>query len=229
MRVAALWRYPVKSLAGESCDALELDARGVVHDRAWAFVDAQGGIASGKSTRRFRKVPGLLRHRGRLDGEAPLIELADGRIARPGTAAGDALLAAIVPPGWSLQRERTTPHFDAGPVHLVTSASLAALSEAAGEPVALERLRPNLLIDGSMARGFPEDAWAGRTLTVGDVELRVSGRTERCVMVGHAQRELDARPRLLQAIGRANGACAGVYADVVTPGRIRAGDAVRLG
>jgi MOSC domain-containing protein len=54
MRAAALWRYPVKSLAGEACDELSLDDRGVEHDRAWAFVDPEGGIASGKTTRRFR-------------------------------------------------------------------------------------------------------------------------------------------------------------------------------
>jgi uncharacterized protein len=228
MRVAALWRYPVKSLAGEQRDALDLDARGVEHDRAWAFVDAAGGIASGKTTRRFRKVPGLLRHRSRLDGHDLLVELADGRIARPGTAGADALLASIVPPGWTLQPERATAHLDAGAVHLVTTATLASIAASFGEPIPPERLRPNLLIDTGAAPGWPEDGWVGRTLAIGAVELRVVGRTERCVMVGHAQPGLPRRPRLLQAIGRLNDVCAGVYADVVTPGHIRAGDPVTL-
>jgi uncharacterized protein YcbX len=228
MRVAALWRYPVKSLAGEERDVLDLDARGVEHDRAWAFVDPEGGIASGKTTRRFRKVPGLLRHRSRLDGDGPLVELADGRVARPGTAGGDALLASIVPPGWTLQPERATSHLDAGAVHLVTTATLAALGDAFGERVPPERLRPNVLIDAGTAEGLLEDGWLGRTLAIGGVELRVTGRTERCVMVGHPQCDLPPRPRLLQAIGRLNEVCAGVYADVVAPGRIRAGDPVIL-
>ena len=228
MRVVGLWRYPVKSLAGEERDALDLDARGVEYDRAWAFVDPEGGIASGKTTRRFRKVPGLLRHRGRLDGDGPLVELADGRVARPGTDEGDALLASIVPPGWTLQPERATPHFDAGAIHLVTTATLATIGAALGEPVPPARLRPNLLIDAGDADGWPEDGWIGRTLAIGEVELRVTTRTERCVMVGHAQRELPRRPRLLQTVGRLNDVCAGVYADVVTPGRMRAGDGVAL-
>src|SRR4051812_20601887 len=71
MRIAAFWRYPVKSLAGEVRDALDVDARGVEHDRAWAFVDPDGAIASGKTARRFRKVPGLLCRRSRLDGAGP--------------------------------------------------------------------------------------------------------------------------------------------------------------
>jgi uncharacterized protein YcbX len=228
MRVAALWRYPVKSLAGEARDALDLDARGVEYDRAWAFVDPEGGIASGKATRRFRKVPDLLRHRSRFDGDGPVVELADGRVARPGTTSGDALLASIVPPGWTLQPERATPHHDAGPVHLVTTATLATIAASFGEPISPDRLRPNLLIDTGSAEGWPEDGWVGRTLAIGAIELRVTGRTERCVMVGQAQRALPRRPRLLQAIGRLNDVCAGVYADVVTPGRIRAGDAVTV-
>jgi uncharacterized protein YcbX len=228
MRVAALWRYPVKSLAGEACDELRVDGRGVEHDRAWAVVDPEGGIASGKTTRRFRKVPGLLRHRSRLEGGGPVVELADGRVACPGTDTGDALLAGIVPPGWTLRPERATPHFDAGAVHLVTTATLAALGAASGAPVEPERLRPNLLIDTGADGGLLEDGWLGRTLAIGDVALRVVTRTERCVMVGHAQPQLPLRPRLLQSIGRLNDVCAGVYADVVTPGRIRTGDAVLL-
>jgi uncharacterized protein YcbX len=157
-----------------------------------------------------------------------VIELADGRVAHPGTAAGDALLAAIVPPGWTLRPERATPHFDAGAVHLVTTATLAALAEGLGEPIATERMRPNLLIDAGAADGLLEDGWLGRTLAIGEVTLRIVGRTERCVMVGHAQPGLPRHPRLLQAVGRVNDACAGVYADVVTPGRIRAGDPVTL-
>jgi uncharacterized protein YcbX len=225
MRVAELWRYPVKSLAGERCEALVLDGRGVEHDRGWAFVDGDGGIASGKTTRRFRKVAGLMHHVARLgeDGR-PVIELADGRCVRP----GDPALADIVPPGWTLQPEGATPFHDAAPVHLVTDATLATVAAAAGHDLPPQRLRPNLVIATGAAEGLPEDGWAGRTLRVGEVELRVTERTERCVMVTHAQRGVPARPRLLQAIGRLNEACAGAYAEVVRPGRIRAGDAVEL-
>jgi uncharacterized protein YcbX len=228
VRLVELWRYPVKSLAGERLIAVAVDARGIEGDRAWALVDPDGCIASGKTTRRFRAVRGLMQHRSHLDHRQPVITLADGRSARADTPELGALVAAIAPPGWSLQREDRTPYFDAGAVHLVTTAALATLSRLAGDHVPVPRLRPNLVLDVGHAAPFPEDAWLGRTLAIGTVKLRIMERTERCVMVGHAQAALDARPKLLKAIGRANNACAGVYAEVLVPGTVTEGDIANL-
>jgi hypothetical protein len=75
----------------------------------WALVDGNGGIASGKRTRRFRKVPGLLRHAGRMDGDLPLVRLLDGRSARIGTTEAAKLVREIAGPGWSIQRENSVP------------------------------------------------------------------------------------------------------------------------
>jgi uncharacterized protein YcbX len=226
--VAEVWRYPIKSLAGERLSSATVEWRGLVGDRRWALVDGDGGIASGKTTRRFRKVPGLLKHRSRLDSDAPVLIHADGRSARAGTAELDQLLADIAPAGWSLQPERRTPHFDDGAVHLVTTATLSTLSRAAGEPVPAERLRPNLVLAVEDAAPFPEDGWLGRTLHLGGVELRITKRAERCVMVGHAQHRLALRPTLLKTIGHLNGACAGVYAEVSAPGTLVVGYPARL-
>jgi uncharacterized protein YcbX len=169
-----------------------------------------------------------LKHRSRLDSDSPVLIHADGRSARAGTAELDRLLADIAPAGWSLQPERRTPHFDDGAVHLVTTATLSTLSRAAGEPVPAERLRPNLVLAVEDAAPFPEDGWLGRTLHLGSVELRITERTERCVMVGHAQHRLAPRPTLLKTIGHLSGACAGVYAEVSAPGTLAVGDPVRL-
>jgi len=68
-RVASLHRYPVKSLAGESLAAVEVDARGLAGDRAWAVRDPDGKLGSGKSSRRFRKMDGLLLLSGAYDGD----------------------------------------------------------------------------------------------------------------------------------------------------------------
>ena len=227
-RVAGLWRYPVKSLDGEQMPALALDRRGVERDRLWALVDGDGAIASGKRTRRFRRVPGLLRHSSHLDGEIPVITLSDGRAARADHEEAAELLREIAGPGWSLRREQAVPHFDAGAVHIVTTATLATLNAVAQQPVSVERLRPNVLIDLEGA-GFPEDDWIGRTLDMGSVRLRVTARVVRCVMVNHPRATLAARRDVLKTIGRLNQACAGIYADVVTPGEVRAGDIVALG
>lgn len=227
-RVGGLWRYPVKSLDGERLDVLSFDQRGVTGDRLWALVDAEGGIASGKPTRRFRKVPGLLRHSSRLEGEVPVVALVDGREAAVDSEEAARLAHEIAGPGWSLRREGSVSHFDAGAVHLVTSVTLATLSAAAHSPVSVDRLRPNLLIelDGD---GFPEDAWLGRMLELGSARLRVTERVVRCAMVNHPRANLPARRDVLKLIGALNQVCAGVYADVVVPGEVRAGDPVALG
>ena len=230
--VARLWRYPVKSLTGEEPSELELDARGVAFDRMWALVDGDGRIASGKPTRRFARVPGLMRHASRLDGDRPRITLADGRSARAGDPEMAELVEAMAGPGWSLRREAATPHLDAAPVHLATSATLAVLSDAVGAEVVAERLRPNVLVDvGDGPASLVEDGWVGRVLEVGEVRLRVSERTERCVMVDHVRAGLPALPAragVLKAAGALNDACVGVYAEVLAPGRIGLGDPVRV-
>jgi uncharacterized protein YcbX len=80
------------------------------------------------------------------------------------------------------------------------------------------------LLDTDHSAPFPEDTWLGRTLHVGPVKLRVVERTVRCVMVGHAQAQLEARAKLLKTIGRVNEACAGVYAEVLEPGTVTQSD-----
>lgn len=218
-----LWRYPVKSLRGEALDLVELDARGVVGDRVWALRDADGKLASGKTTRRFRKVMGLMQHSARYEGEEPVVTLADsGELP-----ASDDVARRMAGDGWRMAREADVPHHDAAPLHLVTSATLATLAQAAGHPVEVDRLRPNILVDAGAAEGFAEDAWLGRELLIGDARLRVLDRTERCVMPTHAQAGLEPRRRLLKTIGRSNEACAGVYLEVLEPGPIRLGDWVR--
>lgn len=69
VEITALARYPVKSMGGEPCGRLSFDERGVVGDRVWAVRTADGGIGSGKTTRRFRRLVGL------LDCSAVLTEL----------------------------------------------------------------------------------------------------------------------------------------------------------
>jgi uncharacterized protein YcbX len=62
--VAELWRFPVKSMAGERLEAAELTTGGIVGDRAYALTDAEtGNVVSAKSVRLF---PGILNCRARF-------------------------------------------------------------------------------------------------------------------------------------------------------------------
>ncbi len=83
--VATLWRYPVKSMLGEPREYLDIDTRGVVGDRRYAIRNAEGKLGSGKSTRRFRRIDGLLRFRAAYNGDAAEITFPDSWVT-----AGDA-------------------------------------------------------------------------------------------------------------------------------------------
>lgn len=218
--MVGLWRYPVKSLRGERADSLALDSRGVLGDRLWALADAHGKLASGKSTRRFRRVAGLMHHGARYDGDVPVLMLADGHEIRGDAANVDLAVAEMAGAGWSLTREGRTPHHDAAGVHVLTTATLRALASIAGGPVEADRLRPNVLLDLD-GESFAEDRWpTGATLVIGGARLQLVGRTERCVMTTQAQAGLPYRPAVLKSLGQHNEACAGVYAQVLTSGAV---------
>jgi uncharacterized protein YcbX len=227
--VRELWRYPVKSMQGERCEWLGFDRRGVIGDRLYAVRDPAGKFGSGKTTRRFRRIDGLLRFRASYDGDIPLLTFPDGTAICGDDPAIHVALSAQLGMPVTLSREAEISHFDAGALHLLTTASMRTLGGALAEgALDSRRFRPNILVE-TEALGFPEDTWQGQNLAVGaDVRLRVIGRTERCVMVGLAQDELLGDPRILRAVARVNSVCLGVYADVLTPGTISIGDCIRL-
>jgi uncharacterized protein YcbX len=52
--IAALWRYPVKSMRGEELDSSEVTDRGLLGDRAYALVDVETGkVVSAKNPRKW--------------------------------------------------------------------------------------------------------------------------------------------------------------------------------
>jgi len=224
--VATLWRYPVKSMLGEECAEVELETRGVRGDRRFAVRGDDGRLGSGKNSRRHRHIEGLFTFRSRYDGELPEITFPDGRRMRADDAGIDAALSATLRTPVMLVREEGISHFDSGPIHLVSSASLDWLrSRLPGSRIDERRFRPNLLVTSAES----ERAWIGRMLHIGEVRLRVTDPTERCGMTTFAQSDLPFDPKVLRSIAQEADQLFGVYADVVAPGRISRGDAVTIG
>lgn len=132
---------------------------------------------------------------------------------------------------------------DYAPIHLLTTATLARLSEISPEAEFDERrFRPNLVVETPADQGgFVENDWVGRTVAIGDeVRLRVSDPTPRCSVPMLGQRGLAADSGILRTIVGHNSLavalldgevlpCAGVYAFVVQGGTLRRGDRVRIG
>jgi uncharacterized protein YcbX len=131
--VARLWRYPVKSMGGELCESVNVNVRGVEGDRLFALQDINGKFGSGKNTRRFRKIDGLFGFRAVYEGNVPVIVFPDGRTLRGNHAYIHDALSNILGQPITLERETNISHFDAAPVHLLTTAALAQLSQLGSE------------------------------------------------------------------------------------------------
>jgi uncharacterized protein len=129
--------------------------------------------------------------------------------------------------------EFTSPpgtYFDLAPIHLLTTASLAAMARL--NPAAawdVRRFRPNFLIETeSGIEGLVEAGWSGRALRLGELTLKCEISTVRCGMTTHAQAELPKDPTVLRTIVRDAGQNLGVYASAVNSGRVAVGDAAEL-
>jgi uncharacterized protein YcbX len=220
-------RYPVKSMLGERLQQSPVDARGLVGDRLWAVLDPDGKLGSGKSTKRFRRMDGLLGCRAELVGDGVAVTLPDGVRYDGDDPALAPALSEVVGRPVTLGREGAIPHHDATPIHLLTTASVRTVSALVGEPVDPRRFRANLLLDVD-GDGFLEDGWLGRRITIGDVELRITAPTARCVMVDAAHDELPPDGRLLKLISDQNELNLGVKVDVIRGGTLTAGTPATL-
>jgi uncharacterized protein YcbX len=125
--------------------------------------------------------------------------------------------------------------FDLAGLHLLTANSLAACARA--YPAGAwdrRRFRPNVLVDAGGDDDFPEDAWVGRSVRVGDATFDVLMRTVRCAMPLRAQPAHANDPSLARdveiyrAMNEHHENHLGVYASVRDPGAIALDDAVLL-
>lgn len=228
--VSALRRYPVKSLIGEQLESIYIESRGLKGDRLWAVEDEAGKFGSGKTTRRFRMMNGLLALSARYEGEQPFLGFPDGRDLPADSDECAAALSDLLAQTVRVTREDHISHFDEGPVHLVATSALTFLSRVRDRAVEPTRLRYNVLLDTPGLDGHVEANWVGKQMTLGDtVELEVVKLMPRCVMVNMAQRGMSADNEILKAVAKVNAdVCFGVLANVIVPGEVHVGDTATL-
>ena len=210
MHVAELWRYPVKSLAGERLAEAEVRRDGIVGDRLVQVYDARGHVVTA------RKHPDLLGHRGALgeDGEP--------RVDGWPWSSAEAAAAIAQAVGWKARLERFTgeERFDILPLLVATDGAIAALG------VDGRRLRPNVVVGG--VEGLGEREWPGRRLRIGAVEIAVAQLRARCVMTTYDPDTQVQDPSVLRRIVREFGGTMALDCAVETEGIIRVGDPVTL-
>lgn len=251
-RVAWITIAPVKSMALVALEHARLERTGIAGDRAFALLDPQGRLVNGKRIGRLTTIrPEHDPATGRLTLHFP-----DGT-----TVAGDAALGAQVDATWHGEpwpvREVVGPWsealsswagqplrlvapvgtgegLDRGPTAtLLSTAALAALAEAGGEPRPLDgrRFRMTFGIDGVDAHA--EDGWIGRDIRVGGALVRPVGNVGRCAVTTQDPDTgvptfdtLGVLQRLRGTLDTSEPLPCGVYADVIEPGDVSLGDAI---
>lgn len=217
---------------------LQFQARFVEPPRLGATIPAvritlpDGTSVTNEETGLDEAVSSALAHEMTLKGSAPrdlALEFAAGTLGGKHAGLTESPVAGGAPAG---------TFFDYAVVHLLTTSTLARLREVYPQGrFDVRRFRPNIVVE-TIEAGFVENSWIGRTLAVGDeVLLRVTIPCPRCVMPTLPQSDLSHDPGILRAAAQANRLslgefgelpCVGVYANVLKPGRIQAGDAVRV-
>ena len=210
MQLAEIWRYPVKSLAGERLEAAEIGLGGIPGDRAVHLRDARDKVFTGRRKHELVTVPASLADDGTplVDGERWDSEEAARRVRAAG-AEGVELVAS--PAGH--QHDET-------PLLVATDGALESLGED------LRRFRPNLVVAG--VGEMAEREWPGRRLRVGEAVIDVDHLCERCVMITLDPETGEAEPPILTRVREELGGLFALNCGVAKAGRVAVGDAVEL-
>jgi uncharacterized protein YcbX len=226
--VEELWRYPVKSMAGERLQEAEVSWHGLAGDRRWAFVQ-EGLERSHFPWLTIRERPEMARFvpaltdPSRPDDCSALVRTPEGEEL---DVADPALLERLGGGARVMKQNRGIP--DIAPLSLMTTATIAGIGALVDTTLDVRRFRPNLLVRPAGEDAFPEDGWVGATLRIGEARMRVDQRDKRCVMINIDPDTTERDARVLRAAAQERGSCLGVYGTTVTPGRVAVGDEVEL-
>jgi len=220
--IEEIWRYPVKSMAGDRVQSCLAGEDGLEGDRRWALVDGAPNRAGKLLT--IRQHERLMTYRAKLSGEGVEVLTPGGGLR----ALDDRLLGELAAEsGRPLQlRERPGANFDDSPVLVVNLASIRAFAAEAGQQVDHRRFRANVYVDGLAPEGELE--WLGRRIQAGEAELLAVLRCERCVVITRDPDTTVSSPELLRRLAETHDTCMGVYCRVTRPGRLAVGDLVGL-
>lgn len=238
-RISAIFRYPVKSMAGESLDVARLGWHGVDGDRRFAFRrlnDKSGfpwlsasnlpelilykpfGLASNSD----ELLPTHVRTPAGNEYELQSNELREEISRRFGSDVEMMNLKAGV--------------FDEASISVITSGTLKCIERESGRGIGscdVRRFRPNVVIESDSAEPFAEDRWVGQTLMFGEggnsAAVKIYMKDERCVMVNLDPDTAERDVQVMRTVFRLNKNYAGGYGTVVRAGELRVGQVVTLG
>ncbi len=232
-QVKAIFLYPVKSMHDISLEEASIGWNGLERDRAYAFVRSESRSDFPWLT--GRQVPGLLTYRPffltRSKRPSLQVQTPEGQtLPIDSPELREEIERRYGKPLFLLQDHRG--NYDSQSLSILTTASIAKLSELTGLELQPQRFRPNILIEASSPQPFQEDTWIGKSLRFGmqspGVCVDVNQGIDRCVMVNLDPEKADSNPNVLKQVFQSHQNIFGVYASIHTPGVLRVGDQVYL-
>ncbi len=233
--VEAIFRYPVKSMAGQRLEAAHMGWHGIDGDRRLALRRSQD--LSGFPWLSASKLPDLLlftpfRHQDGVQGDVPThVRTPEGQDL---AVFGEELAAEI-------ERRHQAPvqmmHlregiFDEASVSVITTDTVREIGHVTGTDPDARRFRPNILVRLLRPNPFQEDHWLGGVLMFGEPgegpRVSVTMRDARCSMVNFDPDSGHSTPEMLKAIVQMNQNNAGIYGTVIRTGRLATGQTIRL-
>jgi uncharacterized protein YcbX len=210
MNVAKLWRYPVKSMAGERLDRATIGPLGIKGDRMVQVENARGRFVTARSH------PKLLGHRAALDASGePLVDGVpwnDPRVLRQ--------VIEIAGEGAKLVRDESARRFDILPLLVATDGAIAAFAHDG------RRLRPNIVVGG--VEGLAERTWPGLALKIGEVLIGIQDLRGRCIMTTYDPDTIEQDREVLHEIMEKFDGTMALNCYVIRGGEIAVGDKVEL-
>src|SRR5262245_560289 len=256
-KVESLWRYPVKSMAGEELEEMFVGFAGVYGDRLFAFHSSASRKGLPYLTAREQSCMLLYRPHFRYPEKAVAPpNLTDAEKLAPGATPiygdrRDLMLDVKTPEGTTvpiddpkliemLSKEIDGQHrlrlmrseralTDCRPISLLALQSVGELARETGRAIDKRRFRANIYLDLTNPEGFAEDRLVGRFLRFGNkVTLLVLERDPRCMMITLDPDTAERTPEVLKAVAQSHEGMMGLYAAVLAEGMIQPGDAVEL-
>ena len=234
-RISAIFRYPVKSMAGESLDVARLGWHSIEGDRRFAF--RRLNHKSAFPWLSASKLPELLLYKPfRLDSNTA--EFLPTHVRTPDgkefELQSDELRKDVSRRYGADLELMNLKHgiFDEASISIISLGTVHGVARTSGRDLDLRRFRPNIVLETYNAEPFAEDRWVGRTLMFGEgnsaAAVRITLKDERCVMINFDPDTAERDSTVMKTVVSLNENYAGVYATVVRTGELRVGQVVSL-
>ena len=232
--VTQLYLYPVKSMRGVPVEEAHLGLNGIYGDRRYAFVrqDLVGHDSFPWMT--GRQKPRMITYQPRFERPPtpgdPIPALTVTTPEGEEFAVTDPRLRQRLEAeyqGALLLLKSNRGNYDSQHLSLFSLATLQSLALETGTNIDMRQFRSNIYMDVAGAQPFSEDGWLGQIVQIGTAVLSITRKDTRCMMINLDPDSAVQHPQVLRAVARNHHEQAGIYANVMVPGIVHAGDTIR--